>query len=330
MKLPSWLMIPLGLLALAMLGIWLGVSQDELVDVLGRCQWLPLLYAALGRFVILGLQALRWWIVARTVVDLTYGQAFRGFAIAYAANTFLWLRGGDLLRIQYLSSCHGHGRARLLATMLVDFLSHKWGWIVAFPLVCLLDRPPSWLLQAAPMVLLFALGVASILGILGSSIGRDRFPESWRSPRWLNDLRDGFATRHWKRLLLMETLVAPLPWIWETFVITVAGQSLGLSLSMMQAFAVLTAFNIAIMIPIPGNAGTYEAGGALALVALGFPREPALAFSLVYHMSQVVPGVALGAGLLLHRASLQETVENVQPEGMARHGTPEGDAALGM
>src|SRR5256712_6198475 len=121
-----------------------------------------------------------------------------------------------------------------------------------------------------------------------------------RGPRWLTNLRDGFAANHWKRLLLVETVIAPLPWLWETFVIAIAGHALGLDLSAMQAFAALTAFNVATAVPSPGNAGSFEAGGTLALIAFGIPKEAALAFIFLYHLTPIIPGFGGGALVLVN------------------------------
>src|SRR4051812_49910943 len=120
-----------------------------------------------------------------------------------------------------------------------------------------------------------------------------------RGPVWLTNLRDGFAVSRWKRLLLVETVIAPLPWLWETLVIAVAGRALGLELSAMQSFAVLTAFNVATAVPSPGNAGSFEAGGTLALAAFGGGKGTALAFIFLYHLTQVIPGFVGGGGILL-------------------------------
>jgi uncharacterized membrane protein YbhN (UPF0104 family) len=121
-----------------------------------------------------------------------------------------------------------------------------------------------------------------------------------RGPAFIANMRDGFAAQHWKRLLLLETVVAPLPWLWETLLIAIAARSLGVELTAMQAFATLTAFNLATVVPSPGNMGSFEAGGAMALVHFGVARPAALAFMVLYHLTQVVPGVLLG-GVLFGR-----------------------------
>jgi uncharacterized membrane protein YbhN (UPF0104 family) len=212
--------------------------------------------------------------------------------VGFFFNVLLPARGGDLLRVQYLGRRTGISRAKLLGTEIVDFFSDKWGWVTAFPVICLLGSPPSWLLRALLAIGAAVVGVGALLALMGSRRWR-------RGPPWLANLRDGFAVNHWKRLLVVETFLAPLPWLWETFVIVVAGHALGLDLTPMQAFAALTAFNLATVVPSPGNAGSFEAGGTLALIAFGIPKETALAFIFLYHLTQIVPGFVGGVVVLV-------------------------------
>src|SRR5207248_7923870 len=101
-------------------------------------------------------------------------------------------------------------------------------WVAAFPMVCLLGTPPAWLFRALLAIGGAVVGVGILLALMGSGLWR-------KGPRWLGSLRDGFAANHWKRLLLVETVIAPLPWLWETLVIAVAGHAVGLDLTAMQA-----------------------------------------------------------------------------------------------
>jgi uncharacterized membrane protein YbhN (UPF0104 family) len=94
-------------------------------------------------------------------------------------------------------------------------------------------------------------------------------------------------------------LVGPLPWIWEAVVILVSSRAVGLHLGPVEAFGVLTAFNLAMALPTPGNIGTMEGGGTIALVQLGAQPETALAFMLLYHLVQMVPNACAGILVLL-------------------------------
>ncbi|TMA18124.1 MAG: flippase-like domain-containing protein [Deltaproteobacteria bacterium] len=283
----------LGGAAATAVSLYLGISHRDLFAELHDVRSEPLVLAALGSMILLGLQSLRWWIVMRPVLPLTYPQAFKAMVVGFCGNVLLPARGGDLLRVQYLGRRTGVSRAKLLGTEIVDFWSDKWGWIAAFPVICLLGDPPAWLTRALLLMGAVVVLVSAVLVVMASGLWRGR-----TAPAFLNNLREGFAANRWRRLLLVETAISPLPWLWETFVIALAGHALGLSLTPMQAFATLTAFNIATAVPSPGNAGSFEAGGTLALVAFGVDKGLALAFIFLYHLTQVVPGF-LGGILIL-------------------------------
>jgi len=302
-----------GLAAATGVAAYLGISQRELIATIHDVALEPLLLAAAGGLILMSLQALRWWVVMRPLLTLTYGQAYRALMVGFAFNVLLPARGGDLLRVQYLGKRAGVSRAKLLGTEIVDFWSDKWGWVAAFPLVCVLGTPPAWLFRALLLIGGAVIGVGALLALMGSGMWREQ-----RMPAFIANLRDGFAVNHWKRLLVVETLIAPLPWLWETFVIALAGHALGLELTPMQAFAALTAFNVATAVPSPGNAGSFEAGGTLALAAFGIPKETALAFIFLYHLTQIVPGFVGGVLILV-----TEGEEIFGREGLFRLRRPE-------
>ena len=70
---------------------------------------------------------------------------------------------------------------------------------------------------------------------------------------------------------------------------------------LVEAFAVLVAFNLSTAVPSPANAGSFEAGGTLALVALGVEKSTAWAFLLLYHAAVVAPTVVAGTAFLMAR-----------------------------
>jgi uncharacterized membrane protein YbhN (UPF0104 family) len=280
--------------------LYLDISHRELVRDLQHVLVWPLLVAAAGSLVLLALQALRWWMVMRPVLSLSYSQAYRALAVGYLFNVLLPARAGDLLRVQYLGKRTGVSRAKLLGTEIVDFCSDKWGWIAAFPIVSLLGAPPpAWLFRALALLSGCVLLAAFVLALMGSRFGRTTAAGTAWGPEWLRNLRDGFAVQQWKRLAWLETLIAPLPWLWETGMIWLAVKSIGFSLTPMQAFAVLTAFNLAMVVPSPANIGAFESGGTMALIQFQVPNAAALAFIFLYHLTQVIPSMAAGALVLI-------------------------------
>src|SRR5262249_23704849 len=146
----------------------------------------PLAFAAAGSLILLALQALRWWMVMRPVLALSYSQAYRALAVAYLFNVLLPARAGDLLRVQYLGRRTGVSRAKLLGTELVDFCSDKWGWVAAFPVICLLGAPPpGWLFRALAFLSSLVLLAGSALALMGSRLGRTTAEGTAWGPEWL-------------------------------------------------------------------------------------------------------------------------------------------------
>ncbi len=81
------------------------------------------------------------------------------------------------------------------------------------------------------------------------------------------------------------------------------------------ALLALLLVNLAVALPIsPGNAGTHELGGTLALSLAGAPTEQAVAFALLYHAVQTIPLVLAGfldaRALLAGKARFGRKAEN--------------------
>ena len=99
-------------------------------------------------FVMLALQALRWHLVMKPLLGLTFGQAYRAQVVGFMFNAFLPARGGDLLRVQYLGRRTGKSRATILGTEVVDRWLDLWGWMPTALVLALVSDVPSWMFTA--------------------------------------------------------------------------------------------------------------------------------------------------------------------------------------
>ena len=309
---PRWLTVlrtvggvGLGIGSAALVARFMGIGLGDLVaSVRGAHLW-PLLAAVGGTFVLVALQALRWWRVVRPVLPLRYREAFSAMLVASAFNVLIPARGGDVLRIQYLGKRTGTSRVTLLGTELLDYWSDKAGWLLAFlitwvvSLVGWRQSPQPWLLHAIGVLALLVLGSGVLVGIAHLPVLRRLSPRLDPGPRWLQKLRSGFRAHDLRSLVEVVGVLSPLPWLWEVPVIMVAAHALELSLSPMVAFALLTAANLGTVVPVPGGAGSFEAAGAFALAAAGVPHHAAFAFVLLYHLSLLGPMLVAGVGLVV-------------------------------
>lgn len=285
-------------IGLAVLAGWLlGVDVGELERTILQVSPLAVAGAALSAYVMIGLQSLRWSRVMMPLLGVPWPEAFRIQIAVAMLNALIPARGGDLLRLEYFSRRTGRSRATILGRELVDRWLDFSGWIPTFLIVCLVGSPPRWLLEALGA---FAglLGLWAVVMFVLARRGYRPRPDSRLGRLW-EALRSGIDAFSSKRTLWIALALAPLPWLWETFVLTQVAAAFGFELTMVMAFSVLMAFNLAMAIPSPGAVGTVEAGGTAALVFFGVDQSKALAFMLVYHMAQLLPAIVGGAVVLV-------------------------------
>lgn len=286
-----------GLLLATVAGWWLGVKPGEVMQSISGVSPWAVVFCAASSFVVLALQALRWQLVMRPLLGLRYIEAYRAQVVGMMFNALLPARGGDLLRVQYLGRRTGKSRATILGTEVVDRWLDWWGWFPVLFVLALAGPVPHWLYKALGVFALLLVSWASMMLVLSRRgyvpKAGSRFGEAYRS------FRVGVESFRSRRMLLLALIVAPLPWLWESVVISQAARAFGIELSLAMAFSVLIGFNVAMVVPSPGAVGSVETGGTAALVFFGVDQSKALAFMFVYHFTQLLPGIATGAAILV-------------------------------
>lgn len=296
-----WLRALLGLLAglsVALLASYLlGVKPREFVHHVGSVSPWALVLCVGSAYVILGLQALRWYSVMKPVIGLSYSQAYRAQIVGTMFNAILPARGGDLLRVQYLGRRTGKSRAVIFGTEIVDRWLDWWGWIPAFVVMLAFAQPPTWMFK---VLAIFggSLSVWALAMVMLTRSGYQPRTDS-RIGRIYVPLKKGLEAFRAPRTWFIAFFLAPLPWIWETVVLTRAAGFFGIHLTLVSAFCVLVAFNLASVISSPGAVGTVEAGGTAALLFFGVDQSKALAFMFLYHFAYLLPAIAGGVFVLV-------------------------------
>jgi uncharacterized membrane protein YbhN (UPF0104 family) len=234
-------------------------------------------------------------------------------------------RGGDLLRVEYLARRTGKSRATILGTEVVDRWLDWWGWFPVLAAVAIAGGLPHWLETAFGTVAL-ALVAWGLVMVALCRRGHEPKPGS-RLGAAYRALQVGLQSFRTRRTLLVALFVAPIPWLWETFALVVAAHAFGIHLTFSSAFCVLVGFNFAMLIPSPGGVGSVEAGGTAALTFCGVDQSTALAFMLVYHFTQLLPAVAMGAAILVGEPRLRRNAPQEQPKRDIAPGVTDGASA---
>lgn len=278
-------------------GYLLGVKPRVFLAHVGSLSPWALLLCVASSYVILGLQSLRWYAVMRPVLGLRYAQAYRAQIVGTMFNAILPARGGDLLRVQYLGRRTGKSRAAIFGTEVVDRWLDWWGWIPAFVVMLAFAHPPPWMWKVLG-VFGGSLSAWALAMVLLTRSGYQPKPES-RLARIYVPFKQGIEAFRAPRTWTIAFLLAPLPWLWETVVLFYVAGFFGIHLTLVSAFCVLVAFNLASVISSPGAVGTVEAGGTAALVYFGVDQSRALAFMFVYHFAYLLPAIAGGVFVLV-------------------------------
>ena len=155
-----------------------------------------------------------------------------------------------------------------------------------------------------------ALGL-SVLAMLGYgallTTGRYLVPRLGRSPRVQRALSSGLQASTPRRVTAMAAL-SLLGWSSELVMLVLFQGAFHLVPSFRTALLTLVGINAAIAIPtLPGNFGTFEAGVTMALVMCGAPRDVAVSYALIFHLTHVIPVALLATGVYLYRSRRYRT-----------------------
>lgn len=192
---------------------------------------------------------------------------------------------GAALRIALLKQRHAVAIPSSLGVAALE----KVGDLTSF---VLLMAPLPWLVPLSSTTRRALIGLALLLVIVGSAVVLLRRSPRSRASKWLSAL----AMFERPKLVAVALVTILIAWCVDLVEIALVMSAVGLTPRLGSALLVLFIVNLAIAVPLmPANAGTHELGSTLALSMLGVHPERAAAFALLYHASQTIPLLLLGA-----------------------------------
>jgi len=291
--------ILVSIVALAGCAIWASHQEAPLFPT-GAGHW-GLLVGALAAYAVATLvRGWRWHMILRHAhIRHHPADAYGLTVVGYMGNTVLPARGGELLRIIFLSERSSARRREVLGTIL-----------------------PERLLDAAALVLLFSL--LSVARVAGAPLGMGPAYAAtgvlvacaaavfvYLRLRVAGRLQP-FADRLRPVLRASRTLVTPIGallavvsvvvWLAEAVVFWLVAGSVAVSMSLPEALLVVVMAAFLALVPsAPGYVGTYDAALLFGLGALGVHGGPALGCALLFRFVAFVPITVAGLGLVVTR-----------------------------
>jgi hypothetical protein len=230
-------------------------------------------------------KAVYWSVAISPATPVPIVPAFRVGLAAQVASLLAPARAGDAFRIWQLKRLF---QVEVPISLVVTAVE-KIGDIASLLVLC---TPIFWLLPGLPArvhqgLMVLPLGLVAIAIATAFLVRHPKLAGS----RWLS----GLSLFERPKAVTVGGLFIFLAWALDLVEIRCCMAAIGADGGFPVALLALLLVNLAVALPIsPGNAGTHELGGTLALTLAGAPKEQAVAFALLYHAVQTIPLVLAG------------------------------------
>jgi uncharacterized membrane protein YbhN (UPF0104 family) len=242
----------------------------------------------------------RWHrVLTHAGVEHCSRDAYHLVSVGYMGNTVLPARGGEALRVLLLAERSTARKREVLGSIVSERLFDVVALALLFATLTFVGIAGAPTGASPALIAVGALaGVAIVLFVylrLRRAGRFERFAEILRPVAGASKI---LVSRVGPALVLVTIAV----WLSEGLIFMLVGQSLGLSLSLLDgAFLVVLASLFALIPSAPGYAGTYDAALLFGLAALDVRGGVALSFVILVRFVLFGPITIIGLILLLSR-----------------------------
>jgi glycosyltransferase 2 family protein len=262
-----------------------GLALRELANAISNARPWPVIAASAIAIAVYVFKAISWRIMLAPRFQLPLSRLVRYTVVAFAASAITPARAGEVVRVWMLKRRDGVDVATSIAVATSEKALDALSLLaVAAPLPWLLPLP-AWVGHGIWALSIISAAVILVLVLVSARIP----PHSWAG-------RIVTALERRPRQLLAVFGVLILGWLLDLVAVMLVMNALEISVPWAGALLVLFVINVAIALPsTPAQLGTLELGALIPLVdILHVAKEPAIAFALLYHATQILPTLVIG------------------------------------
>jgi uncharacterized protein (TIRG00374 family) len=253
------------------------------------------------------LRALRWREILAPRTQPSVGRLFSATMVGFLAINTLPARLGELVRAYVLARTERISTATVLGSLAVERILDIAMLGIFWALSLLVAPIPDWFRWSGYVTI--GLGVAIGLGLWGLHAARGHSAR-WSEGRLFSLLPKrlggaiskgipafGAGLQVFGRPALMAKAGAwsILAWVVSASVFLLVGLSLGLRIPVGAIFLITFVVCLGISLPSsPGFIGVMEGACVMGLSIFGIGGPEALAFAILYHVTQLIPPLVLG------------------------------------
>ncbi len=252
------------------------------------------------------LRAARWGEILSPEAKVGQGRLFSTTMVGFLAINTLPARLGELVRAYALARSERIKAGTVLGSVVIERI-FDLAALAGFWALSLLFAPyPPWFRWSGYVTILLSVGVTAGLWLLHASHYDARslaarlrrfVPKGIVGPieRPVASFAAGLRVLGKPSTMGVTAALTLVMWVVAGAVFLLVGRSMGLSLPLWSPLLLSFVVCVAIMVPSsPGFIGVLEASCVAGLSLLGVDAARALAYGVLYHLTQIVPLVLLG------------------------------------
>jgi len=252
------------------------------------------------------LRAVRWGEILSPEARVTQGKLFSTTMVGFLAINTLPARLGELVRAYALARSEGIRTGTVLGSVVIERIFDLAALAVFWALSLLFAPYPSWFRWSGYVTIGLSVAITVALWLLHAGhYDTNSLAARLRGllPRWLLGPVEGPIASFAAGLRVLGKpstmgvtgLLTVVLWIVAGSVFLAVGQSMRLPLPLWSPLLLSFVVCVAIMVPSsPGFIGVLEGSCVVGLSLVGVDASKALAYGVVYHLTQILPLVLLG------------------------------------
>ena len=301
-----WLGLVLSLVLLAY--VFYQTDPAKIWDSLRQAQYGYLIPALALYFIGVGVRAVRWHFLLRSIKPITFGALFRFVVIGYIANDILPARIGELVRAYILGLQENVSKAAALVTIIVervfDGLTMLTFIVAASFWLNFADETVTAQVRLVGALFILVIVLMAIVAGMPRHIERiadfflRRLPSDSlrvRATHLTRSLLDGLGALRSPADSFAVYALSIAAWLCETGMYVVIAWGFNIALPF-AVFLLAAAFaNLVTIAPsTPGYVGVFDAPIVYTLTLFGIDQNLATSYTLVLHAALYLPVTLLG------------------------------------
>ena len=263
------------------------------------------------------LRGVRWCIFMEPVKEVPVRLTSEATIVGYFGNNALPFRLGELLRSYYVARQAPAPLTQVFGTVIVERVVDTLSALVLLAFLPLTGAVPEQFRQPLLWMVVGCLVLAVVTIWLARRENGIPFVKG-RLKRILDNLHLGFTSLRQEQHYLTLFLTTVAIWLLYLASIHIAQYAMGLRLTLVQSYLILTATTLVMAIPAaPGFVGTFHAAVILVCVnILSVDLSRAQAMVVVLHAIGYIPYTIIGAILYFksHLRLQDVQVQKLKPE----------------